>query len=612
MPATKSIAGGILKAMGLTGSPLPASTIAPRIKDPSTDIEVQQFVNLGQVTNSEIWNSYNLSMVRPTTYTAMLQIWREMASWELVAAALVQVVDEAIQRDDSKPGSIWYECEDPKVEEDLNGILGLLNVEEIIPSQFWFLSALGNAFEKLEYSRGEGVTGMSFIDPQDVRRYWLQKNRQCIGFRWDKQQPVDRDNFWLLNANEKIQRVDIGSGNSSTEKLWYPWDFLHMRRMYRYRESEHGEPIFDEAQGIYRKMRIALDQMVVHRAQVQPDRYVVNVDVGEQAPTEQMKTMQRWKQAFRSKMSFGLGKTGAGSSDPTDFSSFYNALGLDSVLWVARPKGFNHAIEKLAGTPSVPDIYDVELLTNLFFSVIGMPKEWLGLKGEGESKAVSGKALLAQDIRFLRKIKALRRPIISGYEWLGNFHAILKGYDVSQMTIKAKMSEIGSLDEQIRMEMLKSQAETLNELADVMKAYNLPREAWVEVIFKRYMHLPDDLINTFITALPDQIQQESKGYTPTGGKQAQSITTAKALLEVQERLSGNTRAEWLIKELKELSHGELNKAKKTRVLIESVVRDVNKVIKPGDTIVSSFGPVDREGLTESAPGPGYRRFDFTK
>jgi Bacteriophage T4-like portal protein (Gp20) len=609
MPTFSSITGDILNHLGLTGGPLPTSTVAPRIKDPTSDIPIQQFTDLGQVTNSEIWSSYNLSMVRPTTYTAMLQIWREMSAWDLIAAALVQVVDEAIQRDDTKPGSIWYECDDSKVEDELNDMLLSLGVEEILPSQFWFLSALGNSFEKLEYSRGDGVTGLSFVDPMDVRRYWLQKNRQCIGFRWDKSKPPDRENFWLLNASEKIERVEMGTGNQSTEKLWYPWDFLHFRRMYRYRESEHGEPIFDEAQGIYRKMRIALDQMVVHRAQVQPDRYVVNIDVGEQPPVEQMKTVQRWKQSFRTKLAFGLGKTGSGMSDPTDFSSFYNALGLDSIFYVARPKGFNHAIEKLAGTPSVPDIYDVELLTNLFFSVLGMPKEWLGIKsGEGD-KTVSGKALLAQDIRFLRKIKALRRPIITGYQWLGNFHAILKGHDVNQTEIRVKMSEIGSLDEQIKLEMLKTQAEVLNELSDVMKNYNLPREAWVETIFKRYMHLPDDVVNTFITALPDPIQTESV----IKGKFA---STTKALMEVRNALRGNERATWLTQELERLSHGAAKK-RTYRNLGESAARQAAAVqkfnIEKNDTVVSSFGPLSPEPISESqsqTQKSGYRRFDY--
>jgi len=606
MATRDSIAGGVLNFMGLTGTPLPTSSIAPRIANPADNLQMQQFTDLGQVMNSEIWSNYAVAMTRPTTYSAMLQTWREMAGWDLIAAALVQVVDEAIQKDDLNPGAIWYECDDPKIEEELNGMLELLNVEDILPNQFWFLSALGNSFEKLEYSRGDGVTGLSFVDPQDIRRYWLQKNRQCIGFKWDKGKAPDKENFWLINQQTKIERVDVGQ---STEKLWYPWDFLHFRRMYRMRESEHGEPIFDEAQAIYKKMRIALDQMVVHRAQVQPDRYVVNVDTGDQPPAEQMRTLQRWKQSMRAKLSFGAGGgTNGGMTDPNDFKSFYNALGLDSVLWVARPKGFTHAIEKLAGTPSVPDIYDVEMLTNLFFSVIGMPKEWLGVGDKGQNTMASGKALLAQDIRFLRKIKALRRPITQGYRWLGYFHLLLKGKNIEDINLRTKMSEIGQLDEQIKLETLKAQAEVLEVLGNVMETYNLPREAWVEVIFKKYMHLPDDIVNAFVTALPAEQpvegQQESR----------KSMSTMAMLTEVRRRMDGNPRVKRLTEELQQLSDGKkpARSLGEKRYTTESVLREPAKMMKPNDVIVNSFGPVEESrnvpGNVEQ--GPGYRKFNY--
>jgi hypothetical protein len=39
-------------------------------------------------------------------------------------------------------------------------------------------------------------------------------------------------------------------------------------------------------------------------------------------------------------------------------------------------------------------------------------------------------------------------------------------------------------------------------LGDVMDMYQLPKEAWVDLIFKRYLHLPDDIVNLFITSLP--------------------------------------------------------------------------------------------------------------
>src|SRR5208283_4758030 len=160
---------------------------------------------------------------------------------------------------------------------------------------------------------------------------------------------------------------------------------------------------------------------------------LLNLDTEDQAPIDQMKTVQRWKMTLRSKLSFGLNNQGSTGmtdqlTDPVGFQAFYNAWSLDTILWVAKPTGFEHAIEKLQGTQNIPDVYDIELLTDLFYSIIGMPRSWFGAKSgsAGGDQAMSGKALLAQDMRFLRKIKSIRSPIINCYTWLGYFHAVLK------------------------------------------------------------------------------------------------------------------------------------------------------------------------------------------
>jgi hypothetical protein len=203
-----------------------------------------------------------------------------------------------------------------------------------------------------------------------MRRYWLERNRKCIGFRWTGHKPNKEDVFVHPDNRTPVERVSMTNGKD-LEELWYPWDFLHMRRMFRNRITEHGEPIFAEADGIYKKLRIALDQMVVHRAQVQPDRYAINIDVQDQPPIEQMKTVQRWRQQLRSKLAFGQPGDPSGVGAPTDFTSYYNALALDTIIYLAQPKGFNNTITKLQGTAQVPDVYDIELLTDLFYSIIG-------------------------------------------------------------------------------------------------------------------------------------------------------------------------------------------------------------------------------------------------
>jgi Bacteriophage T4-like portal protein (Gp20) len=509
-----SVAAGLLKQFGFTHVGLPNSALVPGVR-PAT---VGDFKDMGEVANPDIFAKYDGYMRRPESYQSMLETWEEMSMWDLVAAAACEIVSEALQPDESCPGLLWYECNDSAEEDKLNDMLDRCEVEEKLPSQVHYLATLGNHFEKLDYELGVGVQNMTFAHPLNVRRYWLERNRRCIGFKWDQLAPTGKDNAFELKVGDTkrtIPRVGIGAG-TEIKDLWYPWDFMHFRRMYRMRVSEHGESMFNEAQGIYKKLRMAIDQMTIHRAQVQPDRYVANIDTQEQPPSEQMKTVQKWKQSMRSRLSFGQQE-----GDATDFKSFYNPLALDTIIWIARPKGFAHSLEKLAGTANVPDVYDIELLTNLFFSIIGMPQSWLGL-GQKDGKAPSGKALLATDMRFLRKVKAIRNPLVERYEWLGYFDAMLRGKDPADLEIRVKMTPIGSLEDQLKLEMLNLQGEALAKMAEVMKEYKLPRTAWIDVLFKRYLHLPDDVVNLFLTALPEESEPrvESMRGAMNGGTKA--------------------------------------------------------------------------------------------
>ena len=394
--ATRSIAGDILDLVGITGAGVATSSLAPRTTGQTGQAAaVRDFADAGQVSNPEVWSYYNTAMRQPASFDEMLRLWEDMSTWDLLAAALVEVVDEVIQPDSNAKGSLWYECNDAKQEEALNDMLLRIDAETILPSQVWHVAAFGNHFERLLYAKGAGIQALSFVHPMDIRRFWLAKSRKCVGFRWNAMRP-DREDLYKV-GNQVVPRNTIslsqGNNSASQEDLWYPWDFLHRRRMYRLRISEHGEPIFNEAQGIYKKLRIALDQMVVHRAQVQPDRYVVNVDVGEQPPADQMRTVHRWRQSMRSKLAFGQGQNSTSTPQVDDFKSYYNALALDTIFWMAKPKNFGSTIEKLTGTANVPDVYDIELLTNLFFSAMRMPKSWLGI-GDTTNGPQSGKALL--------------------------------------------------------------------------------------------------------------------------------------------------------------------------------------------------------------------------
>ena len=591
-------ATNLLSYLGLIGtSGSHTGSLVPRAQIPMANQELyRDFLDQGKVADPDIWTKFNSAMRRPVTFDAMLQLWEEMSCWDLMAAALVEIVDEATQVDHNSPATVWYQCNDRDFEDELNGLLVKLDVENLIQSQIWHVAALGNHFEKLEYAPEEGVIGMSFTHPMDVRRYWLERNRKCVGYRWQGHKPSKEAAFVMPDNKTPVPRVQLDNGKD-IEELWYPWDFLHMRRMFRLRISEHGEPIFGEAEGIYKKLKMAVDQMVVHRAQVQPDRYVINIDVKDQPPMEQVKTVQRWKQALRSKLAFGAAQQPGQSGQlqpPNDFQSFYNAWSLDTILWVAKPRDFQHSVEKLQGTQNVPDVYDIELLTDLFYSIIGMPRSWFSAKGGeggGADGAPSGKALLAQDMRFLRKIKSIRRPIINCYTWLGYFHAVLKGKDIRQLDIKANMPPVGGLEDQMKMEQLKAQAEVLDILADVMDKYSLPKEAWVEIVFKKYLHLPDEVVNIFITALPaeaEPVEVESlqKRWAPR---------SYKLIREVEEAVTKDPKLKRLVEQLKSLQFGEDPTRVRKQVFENALAQNLSEGIltvpqlRDLDLIVSSYG-----------------------
>ncbi len=586
-----SLIGNLLSIAGLTGHGFsgrsgllqPARNSAQAFQDLSAS---------GEVSDGDIWKAYGNATSRPKTLDESLRLWDEMCNWDLVAAALGEITDEATQSDPNSPALLWYETSDPATTDVLNDMLANIGAEQNIRSQVWYTAGFGNSFERLNYRRGEGVLGTAFVHPMDVRRFWLKKSRRCVGFKIIGETP---DKGLLNDDQTTIPRSALSkSSTQAAEDLWYPWDLMHIRRMYRSRMTEHGEPLFEPAAGMYRKLRMALDMMTVHRAQLQPDRYVVSLDTKDLPPMEQMKAVERWKRQFRARTNF----SGSDSPDgtPTEFKSVYNSMALDTVLWMAKPRDFGHTIEKLAGTASVPDVYDIELLTNLFFAVIGMPKSWIGLGDSGEGGPISGKALLAQDTRFKRKIVSIRQPVIDAYRWLGYFHLVLRNVDVSGLDIKVHMTPIGTLDDTIRIELLQKQAEVMSSLADVFDKFQLPREAWIDVVFRQYMHFPDDVVDAFMTSLPperDPVALES-------ATRASANATRRKVLEEIERKLGPERGN-LRKTIGSILDGKKPVVRRRPIMPKDIFEGYRPV--DNDLIVSSYGQLTPEVITTTSNSP---------
>jgi hypothetical protein len=227
----------------------------------------------------------------------------------------------------------------------------------------------------------------------------------------DRPQTNKESAFVHPDNKTPIERVAISDGQN-IEDLWYPWDILHFRRMYRLRISEHGEPIFDEAQGIYKKLRWPLTRWSFTAPRSSLTATSINIDTKDQPPMDQMKTVQRWKQTLRSKALLRLSEPRAApasrpSSRPGQgFQSFlqrlvtrHDPVGRPAHRLRARHRenaGHAKHSRRLRHRAA-----DRPLLLHHRHAALLVRRAKGG--GGGGDQAMSGKALLAQDMRFLRK-----------------------------------------------------------------------------------------------------------------------------------------------------------------------------------------------------------------
>src|SRR5258708_7468580 len=117
-----TIGGNLLKYLGLVGnSGLHTGSLVPRGNTVDANQQIfRDFERGGDVSDPDIWTRYNTLLRSPTTFQTMLELWEEMSEWDLMKAALVEIVDEATQVDANSPATIWYQCNDRQFGEELN------------------------------------------------------------------------------------------------------------------------------------------------------------------------------------------------------------------------------------------------------------------------------------------------------------------------------------------------------------------------------------------------------------------------------------------------------------------------------------------------------------
>ena len=373
--------------------------------------------------------------------------------------------EEASQLDINKQKSIWFECNDSSVEEDLNKMLERIGVEDSIYSICYQVAGKGNHFRRVLWNNSEGIVGFVSVPHQEMRRIWDQTSKRLLGFTWQGQKPAE--------ATMK--------GHDS---MFSPWSFIHFRNVLD-PNSEYGISLIEHLYPMFKRMQYGLNQMTMYRLHCMPNKHLFWVDGGTQDFTTLMEQVHMFESMMRQKSMIG----NAGMLE-----SRFDPPAMDSMLFIPRRTDEKSEYQILTGDKDVPDVYDLEYLAKCFYGGARIPKAYIG-HGDDSGNGLAKASLVSQDIRFARMIRVLRRPVIYGFWQLACIHLALKGKDPENYNIKVRMSKISALEEEVNAATLESQMNLARDFTQICKDLEIPNLATMELVFKEYLHVPRTFID---------------------------------------------------------------------------------------------------------------------
>jgi len=430
--------------------------------------------NVGQST----YGNYQSQLALSQDYEQKQRDYADMIQYDLIASALEIYQEEAVSTDIMYPDPMWIESSDKEIQKNLESLFNRLNTIEILGSQAWHVAAYGNQFEKIEYNYDVGIVSSSHCDIEHIKRHWDQY-RNLLGFSYSEGQP-DNPQF--------RHRADFSGLKTSenNEELWQPWDFVHSRKLSKNRSTEYGDGLIEPARQIYKKLKMAEDAMITHRMDIMPSRILMEIDTGQSDAVTQRKIMNDWRRHIRSNLHI--------DKNTNEFEKRYDPWAMDNIIFFPKKAGSNTAITKLDGDSDVPDITDVEFLTKKLCGVLRIPPAYLGFEGDVNAKAT----LIQESVRFARVIRSLRAPIIAGWTRMCEIHLAMQNIDPDEVDFQIYMPPISAVDEEMRAGIISTQIDIVDALAGIGDAFGLDRRQWGSYIFKEYMHLPDDLVDSFM------------------------------------------------------------------------------------------------------------------
>jgi hypothetical protein len=437
-------------------------------------------------------------------------------------SALDIYADNSVAGEESEEQRFAVDSEDDKIKEVLTDINKRTRIDQEIWPLTRDLCKYGDEFEEIVVNSAGLVVRLKAL-PQDEM------------FR-------NEDQYGLLLEERAFEQKD-----KATKKVlakFEPWQISHFRNRTS-RKGQYGTSIFSPARRLFKQLQMMEDGMVVARLSRSHMRYVYMIDVGEMAPAEAEAHVESVKRRIKKKRRLNpiTGK----------FDVISNPMSAEEDMFVGVRNGSPAGVKTLDGQNRLGMIKDVEYFQNKMFTVIKVPKSWLGLERDVNAKAT----LSGQEVQFARTIRRIQHVSLkNGLKKIYDIGLLLQGYDLTKVKYEILFPAIKTIDEVRKWEIEKVRAE-------VAKIYGIDIGVLTDdFILSHFLDLTDEEIKDLSA---DKEKESEKAKKAAEAEVSAKIAIAKATAAAPPQKESVINLMRILNELKDVVNMELE-GKKYRML----------------------------------------------
>ncbi len=278
----------------------------------------------------------------------------------------------------------------------------VMNIEFNLWSWIRTTCKYGDFFLYLQLAEGIGVVNVMPVHPSlIIREEGSNDDPNEIRFRYDGDY----------------------SFTASTRNYFEHFEMAHFRLLADTNFLPYGKSILEGGRKEFKRYTLMEDALLLNRIMRAPERRVFKIEVGNLPPEE----IDGYIEQITSEMKKSP------YIDPTtgDYNLRFNLQNaLEDFYLPVRGGDSGTAIETLPGLQNDGMKDDVEYFKSKLLAALHVPKEYLGLDGEG---SIDKATLSQKDIRFARTIERIQKVIVSELYKIALTHLIVQGFEKDEL-----------------------------------------------------------------------------------------------------------------------------------------------------------------------------------